>query len=97
MPFVGLLTAGVDFASLKIILKQAVIDDAGKVVTPETAITYGQFINITIDFILVSFVMFMIVKAVNKAKKKKEETPTPPEPSNEEKLLTEIRDLLKNK
>ena len=97
MPLVGLLTAGVDFANLKVVLKQAVLDDAGKVITPETAVTYGQFINVTIDFILVTFVMFMIVKAVNKAKKKKEEAPTPPEPTNEEKLLTEIRDLLKNK
>lgn len=97
MPLVGLITAGVDFANLKIILKQAAFDDTGKIITPETAISYGQFINITIDFILVSFVMFMIVKAVNKAKKKKEQAPTPPEPSNEEKLLAEIRDLLKNK
>lgn len=97
MPFVGVLTAGVDFANLKIILKHAVIDESGKIVTPEAAITYGQFINVTIDFLIVSFVMFLIVKAVNKAKKKKEEAPTPPEPTNEEKLLTEIRDLLKNK
>lgn len=96
MPVVGLITAGTDFGNLKVILKAATVDNAGNIVKPEAAITYGQFINVTIDFLLVSFVMFLIVKAINKTKKKAAEEPKKePEPTKEENLLTEIRDLLK--
>jgi len=97
MPIVGLVTAGQDFSQLKIVLRKAV-ETGGEVVKPEVAIYYGKFINVTIEFLLVAFVMFLLVKAVNKMKKEKEQAPPkPPEPSNEEKLLAEIRDLLKNK
>ncbi len=96
MPIIGIVTAGVDFKDLKYVVKEAVKDDKGAIVKPEAAIMYGEFISITIDFILVAFVMFLVVKAVNKMKKKKEEAPAPPaEPTKEEVLLTEIRDLLK--
>lgn len=97
MPIIGKLTAGVDFNSLKIVLSPAKLDAAGKVIAEEAAIKYGEFITVFIDFLLVSFVMFLVVKAVNKARKKQEAAPKPQEPSAQEKLLTEIRDLLKEK
>jgi large conductance mechanosensitive channel len=96
MPVVGKITAGVDFKSLKYVLSEAQLDPSGKVASPEAAIRYGEFITIVIDFILVAFVMFLLIKAINRAKKKQEEAPvTPPAPPREEVLLTEIRDLLK--
>jgi large conductance mechanosensitive channel len=96
MPVVGKVTAGVDFQSLKYVMTQAVLDDAGNVITPEAAIRYGEFITVMIDFIIVAFVMFMVVKSMNKMKRKEVEAPAaPPEPTKEEVLLTEIRDLLK--
>jgi large conductance mechanosensitive channel len=96
MPVVGKLVAGVDFASLKHILSEAQIDASGKVIAAEASIKYGEFITIMIDFILVAVVMFMIIKAINKMKKKQAEIPaTPPEPTEDQVLLREIRDLLK--
>jgi large conductance mechanosensitive channel len=96
MPVVGKLVAGVDFASLKYILSEAQIDASGKVIATEASIKYGEFITIMIDFILVAVVMFMIIKAINKMKKKEAEIPaTPPEPTEDQVLLREIRDLLK--
>ncbi len=96
MPVVGKLVAGVDFASLKYILSEAQVDASGKVIAAEASIKYGEFITIMIDFILVAVVMFMIIKAINKMKKKQAEIPaTPPEPTEDQVLLREIRDLLK--
>ena len=96
MPVVGKITAGVDFRSLKYILSEKQIDASGKVISEEAAIRYGEFITILIDFTLVAFVMFMLVKAMNKAKKKQEQEPTaPPAPTKDQELLSEIRDLLK--
>ncbi len=96
MPVVGKLVAGVDFASLKYILSEAQIDASGKVIAAEASIKYGEFITIIIDFILVAVVMFMVIKAINKMKKKQAEIPaTPPEPTEDQVLLKEIRDLLK--
>ena len=96
MPVVGKLVAGVDFATLKYILSEAQIDASGKVIAAEASIKYGEFITIMIDFILVAVVMFMIIKAINKMKKKQAEIPaTPPEPTEDQVLLREIRDLLK--
>ena len=91
MPAVGMLTGGVDFSDKKLVLQKA--SDS----TSEVAIQYGQFVTAFIDLIVISFAVFLIVKAINKLKR--EETPLPPpQPvvSNEEKLLTEIRDLLRN-
>ena len=96
MPVVGKLVAGVDFASLKYILSEAQVDASGKVIAAEASIKYGEFITIMIDFILVAVVMFMVIKAINKMKKKQAEIPaTPPEPTEDQVLLREIRDLLK--
>ena len=99
MPLVGKLTSGVDFKQLKWVVQNSVAettDAAGKVVaaTPEIAVNYGAFITTIIDFTIVAFAVFMVIKAINKAKKA-EPAPAPAGPSNEEKLLMEIRDALK--
>ena len=96
MPPIGLLTGGMDFADKKFVLQKAVIDATNKVITPENAIKYGNFINVTINFIIVAFCIFMIIKAMNALKKKEDAAPPAPHaPTVEETLLTEIRDLLK--
>lgn len=104
MPPIGKLLGGVDFSQLKIIIQEkvpAVSDITGNIITQElteVAVYYGNFINTLITFIIVAFAIFMVVKGYNKMKKKKEEAPAEtPKPSKEETLLTEIRDLLKNK
>lgn len=100
MPLVGLLTSGKDFSKLVWELKagsKEMIDESGKVTSQAVeavSIKYGAFITVAIDFIIVAFVMFMIIKALNKMKKA-QPAPAPAGPSNEEKLLTEIRDALK--
>ena len=100
MPFVSLLTNGVKFDDWKWVLKPGVPevkDAAGTVTTPaigEVAVAYGTFITVTIDFIIVAFAVFMVIKAINRMKKA-EPAPPPPGPTNEEKLLMEIRDALK--
>ena len=97
MPFVSILTGGVDFSAWKWVLKAAVVDAAGEVTSPEVAVIFGNLIAVVLDFIIIAFVIFCLIKGINKLHKKKEEEPAPPpEPSNEEKLLTEIRDLLKD-
>jgi large conductance mechanosensitive channel len=96
MPPIGVLLGGVDFSSLKIVIKHAVLDNAGAISKPPVTLNYGLFINTVIDFIIIAFAIFMMIKAMNNLKKKEEAAPAPPPaPSNEEKLLTEIRDLLK--
>ncbi len=97
MPPIGLLVGGIDFSDIKVKLKDAVVDAAGQIATPEVTLNLGIFINTIIDFLIVAFAIFLVVKGMNKMKKKEEEAPAPvaPEPSNEEKLLAEIRDLLK--
>ena len=91
MPPIGFLLGGIDFSDKKIILVQ---DDAAKKVA-EVAIRYGTFINSIIDFVIVAFCIFLVIKGINSMKKKEEEAPAAaPAPSNEEVLLTEIRDLL---
>lgn len=93
-PLISLLTEKFKFDELKWVLRDEVKDAAGAVTTAEVAITYGMFITALIDFVIVAFVMFMVVKAVNNMKKA-EPAPPPPGPTNEEKLLMEIRDALK--
>ena len=99
MPPIGLLVGGVNFTDLKISLKDAVLDPATKeVISPEVTLNYGNFLQVTFDFLIVAVAVFLMVKLINKLSKKKEEAPAaPPAPSKEEVLLTEIRDLLKEK
>ena len=98
MPVVSLLTNGIDFSQWKLVLQQAVVTAAGEVQTPEVAINFGNLIAVVLDFLIIAFVIFCMIKAINRLHRKAEEPapePAPPEPSAEEKLLTEIRDLLK--
>lgn len=105
MPPIGVLLGGADFKELKYVLQEAVLDAEGAVVTPEVTLNYGAFLQTIIDFLLVALAIFFLIKGINKLSdlKKKEEEAAPaepapaPEPSAEEKLLSEIRDLLKNK
>jgi large conductance mechanosensitive channel len=90
MPPIGMLLGGVDFSNLNWVIKEAT--EAAEAVT----INYGVFISTVIDFVIIAFAIFMVIKGMNSAKKKEEEKPAqPPKPSNEEVLLTEIRDALK--
>jgi len=95
MPVVSHFTGGVSFKEWQIILDEAV-KEGDKIVRPANAIMYGQWIDTIINLLIVGLVMFLIVKIYNNMKKKEAEAPAePPAPSNEEVLLTEIRDLLK--
>ncbi|MEM1084007.1 MAG: large-conductance mechanosensitive channel protein MscL [Verrucomicrobiota bacterium] len=98
MPPLGKLISGVDFKAMKQVLEPAVME-GDKVIKPEVALNYGQFITDFISFILLALAVFIVVKKALVAMKKEEEKPAekPPEPSAEEKLLTEIRDVLKAK
>lgn len=92
MPPLGLLVGGVDFTNLAIVLKAA----SGS--TPAVILGYGKFIQTVLDFLIVAFAIFLVIKAMNTLKRKEEEQPAaPPPPSSEEKLLAEIRDLLKRR
>tara|TARA_B110001454_G_C12718454_1_gene433621 strand:- start:3121 stop:3531 length:411 start_codon:yes stop_codon:yes gene_type:complete len=97
MPVVGLFTGGVSFADQKYVLTEAVIDAAGKVTSPENAITYGAWIDSIINLIIVGFVMFMMITQYNKIKKKEKAVPKAPKGPSQEELLSEIRDLLAKK
>ena len=94
MPLIGQVTSGVNFNDMKHVMQDQVKDAAGVVTQPEVAIAYGAFITTIINFLVVAFVIFLVVKAVNKAKKA-EPAPAPAGPTNEEKLLMEIRDALR--
>ncbi|MDO4165718.1 MAG: large-conductance mechanosensitive channel protein MscL [Bacteroides sp.] len=102
MPPIGLLVGGVNFTDLKWVMKDAVVED-GKEVTAAVTLNYGNFLQVTFDFLIIAFSIFLFIKLLTKLteKKKKEEAPAappaPPAPSKEEVLLTEIRDLLKEK
>lgn len=93
MPIVGMLTGGVDFSALKIVLSPEVKDAAGAITSPENALRYGAWINTIVSLIVIGFVMFLIIRAYSKMKKPVE-APAPAGPTQEE-LLAEIRDLLK--
>ena len=103
MPAVSMLTGGVDFSNWKIVLKQAVAGADGVIdASTEVAIRYGSFLATIIDFLIIAFAVFCLIKFINGLHRKKEDEapaapPAPPEPSAEVKLLTEIRDLLKDK
>ena len=90
MPPIGLLLGGVNFTDLKVVMRVATET------VPAVTWNYGNFIQVLIDFLIIAFVVFMLVKAINAAKKKEEAAPAaPPAPTKDQVLLTEIRDLLK--
>lgn len=91
MPPIGMALGGADFSELKYVMQEAIVAADGEVTTPEVAIMWGKFINTIINFVIVAFVIFMVVKAYNKTQKPAEEAPAGP---SSEDLLTEIRDLL---
>ncbi len=93
MPPIGLLIGGVDFSAWKVTLKEATVDAAGKAV-PAVELGVGGFLNTIVQFLIVAFAIFLVVKAMNRMKKK-EEAAAPPAPPADVQLLTEIRDLLK--
>lgn len=97
MPLISMLTGGIDFSAWKWVLRPAAIDAAGTVTTEEVAVNFGLFLATILDFLIVALAVFCLIKAINAMHRKKAEAPPPPppEPSNEEKLLGEIRDLLK--
>lgn len=97
MPVVSLCTGSANFTDLKAELSPAELDAAGEVVKEAVTFNYGMFIQNIVDFIIIALSIFIALRVILKFKKKEEEAPAAPaEPSNEEKLLTEIRDLLKN-
>lgn len=90
MPPIGLMMGGVSFTDLKVVLQEAVGEQAA------VTLNYGVFVQSVVDFIIIAFAIFMVVRAMNNMKKKEEAAPaSPPAPSKEEVLLGEIRDLLK--
>ena len=92
MPPIGLLVGGINFSNLAITLKEATGD------IPAVVIGYGKFIQTAVDFTIIAFAIFIAIKGINSLKRKEEEAPqAPPEPSAQEVLLSEIRDLLKNR
>ena len=97
MPLIGAVTGGLNFTEWKWVIREAVMDGE-TVVKPALTLTWGNFIQVVFDFIIIAFCIFLVVKGMNKLKKKEEPAPepaAPAEPSEDIKLLTEIRDLLK--
>ena len=99
MPLISMITGGIDFSQWKWVLKEAVLDAEGAVAAAEVAVNFGSLISVVLDFIIIAFAVFCMVKALNNLHRKKEEPapepePAPPAPTTEE-LLSEIRDLLK--
>jgi large conductance mechanosensitive channel len=103
MPPIGLALGNVDFSNLFLVLKEGATPGPYASLTEAknagaVAISYGVFINTIINFIIVAFALFIVIRAMNRLKKQEEAAPaSPPEPSNEEKLLAEIRDILKQR
>jgi large conductance mechanosensitive channel len=97
MPPIGLLLGGMNFTDIQIILRDAVTDPAnGAVVKAAVVMKIGNFIQTLVDFTIIAFSIFLIIKGINKMSKKQEEAPAaPPAPTKDQELLTEIRDLLK--
>ena len=97
MPAISMLTGGIDFTDWKLVLKEAVVEN-GEEIAAAVSINYGAFLSTVLDFLIIAFAVFCLIKAINRFHRKKEAAPPPPpQPSREEVLLTEIRDLLKER
>ena len=99
MPPIGLLVGGVNFTDLKLVLKPAVVQE-GQEVAAAVTLNYGNFLQVTFDFLIIAFSVFLFVRLLSRLNRKKAAPatpPAPPAPSKEELLLTEIRDLLKER
>ena len=100
MPLVGALTGGLDFKTLRWVIKPAVLNPDGSVKVAEAALKYGNFIQTTVDFLIIALSIFIVIKLIGKFKRKEEAKPAPapaaPKKSDETLLLEEIRDLMKN-
>ncbi|NMB47845.1 large-conductance mechanosensitive channel protein MscL [Candidatus Kuenenbacteria bacterium] len=97
MPIVGVILGGVNFTHLTLTLKSAKFDPAGVKVAEAVTLTYGSFVQALVDFLIIAWVIFMLVKIINSLKRREEKPAEPVEPPATEKLLTEIRDILNNK
>lgn len=104
MPLIGVATGGMNFTDYKWVIQKAVVDGATQeVLTPEVTMNWGTWVQTIVDFLIVAFCIFIAIKAMNQLKRKQAEAPAEPapapapEPTKEEQLLTEIRDLLKEK
>ena len=97
MPLISMITGGIDFSTWKWVLRAAVGVEGDPTFVPEVAVNYGSLIAVILDFVIIAFVIFMLIKGMNKLHKKPEEEPAPEAPAapTSEELLTEIRDLLK--
>jgi large conductance mechanosensitive channel len=96
MPPIGLLLGGMNFTDIHITMKGAEVDSTGKIIKEAVNLRIGNFLQVLVDFTIIAFSIFMIVKAVSRMNRKKEVVPPPPPgPTKDQELLTEIRDLLK--
>ncbi|MCI9286102.1 MAG: large-conductance mechanosensitive channel protein MscL [Muribaculaceae bacterium] len=99
MPLVGVATGGMNFTDYKLVIQQAVVDgQTQEILKPEVSLNWGTWVQTLVDFLIVAFCIFVAIKAINQLKRQKQEEPAPEapaEPSKEEVLLTEIRDLLR--
>ena len=96
MPPLGLATGGIDFSEQKLILRHGVAASEGVTAVPEVALNYGLFLNASINFIIVAFAVFLLIKGMNTLKQKQVEAPAvPPAPTKDQVLLTEIRDAIR--
>jgi large conductance mechanosensitive channel len=104
MPLIGMAVGGVDFKELNYVLQEQTLDPETGEIIPEVLLNYGNFLQVTFDFLIIALSIFMVIRMMGKLSRKKEEAPAPapapapePKPTKEELLLTEIRDLLKDK
>ena len=100
MPLISMITGGINFSDWKWVLKEAVLNADGTEAAAAVSVNFGNLVAVILDFIIIAFAIFCMIKTLNKLQRKKAEEPAappaPPEPSAEEKLLTEIRDLLRD-
>jgi large conductance mechanosensitive channel len=95
MPPLGMAMGGVDFADKKLVLRDALLEGE-RIIRPEVVVSYGNFINAVIQFLIVAFAIFLVVKAMNSARRRPEpKADVPPAPTKDQELLAEIRDLLR--